>query len=88
MELLKAAELADAQAMRLEAWSRREGDLTTFAKTSSDDSKHKQRGNGSTNSQLTCAYCKKSGHTIAFCKHPKCSNSKKNSNSAVSSSSS
>lgn len=81
-------ELADAQALRLENWSRREGDLTPSVKTSSGDFKYKYfkdkpKGNGSTLSLLTCGYCKKSGHTIAFCKHPKSTSSRKSFKSAA-----
>ena len=78
--LLKVAELSDAQALRLETWARQE-EHSSFVKTSSGenppkDTKDKPRSNVAPDNQLICAYCRKPGHSIASCRHPKCRASK------------
>lgn len=80
-ELVKVAEMADAQALRLESWNVHGGRRGDFVKSSSGDSPSKpgdgQKGGSASPNMLVCSYCKKPGHSIATCRHPNYQFSKK-----------
>lgn len=86
-ELLRVAEMADAHALRLESWSVNGVDRGCSVKSTSSDLHGRrsdgQKDRGATPNQPVCAYCKKTGHTIAQCKHPGCNVSKKGSNKST-----
>lgn len=91
-ELIKVAEMADAHALRLESWNVLRVDHGTSVTSTSSDSQNRssdgQKGNSATSNQPVCAYCKKTGHTIAKCRHPRCQYSKRDTKPVASNNSS